>query len=136
MKKVILSLTLVLIFAKMFGQIEASKTFSKDYYLKKSKTQKKVAWILLTGGTIMAVGGAIVFDNSWYSDSYATTDIAGFVMLAGVITDIACIPFFISAAKNKGRAASASFSSPKLLLPQQNTLAWKIQPTFKLKIEL
>ena len=136
MKKIIFSLMLVFIFAEIFGQTEAGKTFSKDYYLKKSKTQKKVAWILLTGGTIMAVAGAISFSESWDSDSYTTTDISGFIMLAGIVSDIVSIPFFISSAKNKRRALSVAISNQKIFVPQQKGYALNKQPALTLKFGL
>ena len=133
MKKIIFSLILLFFMVKSFSQTPA---VSKDYYLQKSKSQKKVGWILLTGGTIMAVVGAIGFDDSWDSGSYTKTDILGFVMLGGILSDIASIPFFISSAKNKRRALSAAISNQKIFIPQQKGYALNTQTAFTLKLVL
>ena len=98
MRKIIFFLTLLPFVIKSFSQPQA---LTKDYYLKKSKTQKAVAWILLSGGTALAVGGAISFVHNDLYGSNSATDISGFVMLGGVVSDIVSIPFFLSSAKNK-----------------------------------
>ena len=141
MKKAIFSLTLVFIFAKIFGQTEASRTASKDYYLKKSKNQKTVGWVMLGGGVAMTTIGLVIGGNvesSPYDPLGGVGESGGaaIVVIAGIASALGSIPFFISSAKNKGRASTLSFSTPRLLLPQQNNLAWKMQPTLKLKIEL
>ena len=141
MKKIMFSLALLVFVIKSFGQTEAGRTVSKDYYLKKSKNQKTVGWIMLGGGVAMTTIGLVIGGNvesSPYDPLGGVGESGGaaIVMIAGIASALGSIPFFISSAKNKGRASTLSFSTPRLLLPKQNTLAWKMQPTLNLKIEL
>jgi hypothetical protein len=136
MKRIIFSLALLLLVVKLFAQTETSKPISKDFYLKKSKTQKTIAWSLLVGGTVMAVAGGASFDNSWNSGSYTATDVSGFIMLAGVVADIASIPFFISSGKNKKRALSVALNNQKIFVPQLKAFKLNTQPSLALKIGL
>ncbi len=57
MKKIIISLTLLLFIVNLFGQTPA---LSKDYYLKKSKNQKTVGWVMLGGGVAMTTIGIVI----------------------------------------------------------------------------
>ena len=75
----------------------------KAYYLNKSKNQKTAAWILAGLGGAMMVGGAIGFaQNFEVFGPGGETEAA--IMIAGAPVALASIPFFISAARNKGRA--------------------------------
>ena len=136
MKKIMFSLTLLLFVIKLFGQTEAGRTVSKDYYLKKSKHQKTVGWVMLGGGVAMTTIG-LVMTSHVVKSSYDPFEGTGplIVAMVGIASALGSIPLFISSAKNKGRASTLSFGTPRLLLPQQNTLAWKVQPTLRLKIE-
>jgi hypothetical protein len=75
----------------------------KQYYLNKSKSQKTTAWILGGAGTAMVIGGAIAFGRNFelFGPGGETEAL---IMVAGVPVALASIPFFISAAKNKGKA--------------------------------
>ena len=142
MKKIIFSLTLVFIFAEIFGQTEAGKTFSKDYYLQKSKNQKTVAWLMLGGGTALAITGFVLANKQIDDNDPLNLDNleagGGFAILGfvGVGTALGSIPFFISSVKNKRKAASISFNNQKILVPLQNTFVLKTQLAFTLKIHL
>ena len=133
MKKIIFSITLILFVVKSFSQTPSGQ-LSKDYYLTKSKNQKTTAWILLVGGTLMVVGGAISFGDNYYYGSDTATDVSGFIVLGGLLSDIASIPFFISSSKNKKRAVAIAFNRQNMLVPQHTTLVLKSQPTVTLKI--
>ena len=74
----------------------------KAYYLDKSKNQKTAGWVLLGAGTAMMIGGGIAFSNSSIFDE--SWGAGATVMTIGVPVALTSIPFFISAAKNKGRA--------------------------------
>ena len=106
MKNIRLLLATLLVSSILVGQ---TKEFSKDYFLQKSKKQNTTAWILLGGGTAMAVGGFAVFGSSWDSGSASTTDIAGIIGTAGLLTSLASIPCFISTSENKKKAMSITF---------------------------
>jgi hypothetical protein len=136
MKRVIFFLTLLIFFANSVGQIPSNAKPSKEYYLTKSKNQNKTGWILLVGGTAMVVGGAVIFNDSYSSGSNSSTDISGFVLLGGVAAEIASIPFFISASKNKKRAAALSINNQNYYLPLNNYVVLKTQPCITLKIQL
>ena len=136
MKKIFLALTLIFIFLKSFSQEPASPSLSKEDYLKKSQQQKKTAWILLATGTAMAVGGIIVFNNTFSLESNSTTDIAAFVALAGIVTDLVSIGFFVGSSNSKQRAARIAISNQHISFPQQNAFALKTQPALTLKIAL
>lgn len=138
MKKIVFSLTLLLFAVKLFSQ---SAAFSKDYYLKKSKTQKTVGWVLLGGGVTMTTAGYLLLIKQANDDPLNTFVGAkgqGYVMLmtAGAATTLGSIPFFISSAKNARKAATISFNNQNMLFPQQNSFVLKTQPTLTLKIPL
>ncbi|MBU2906144.1 hypothetical protein KO529_15200 [Arenibacter algicola] len=133
MRTIRLLLALLLVSSILVGQ---TKEFSKDYFLQKSKKQKTTAWILLGGGTAMAVGGFAKFDSSWDSGSASTTDIAGIIGTVGFLTGLASIPYFISAGKNKRTAMSITFDYQPIYLSTDNLVAAKAHPTLSLKIKL
>ena len=109
MKKIIICLMLSLFGFQSFSQTPAG---SKEYYLQKSKNQKKAGWILLAAGTVMAVGGGIGFSNNWDLFQNSTkADVYGSIMLGGIVADLVSIPVFISSGRNSRRAARVSVSS-------------------------
>jgi len=141
MKKIIFSLTLSLFVIQSFSQTATNQTLSKDYYLKKSKTQKTVAWCMLGGGVAMATIGLVLVDKQINNDfnSFNNLGSAGgsaILGIAGIGTALGSIPFFISSAKNARRAAAISFNNQKMLFPLGNSFVLKTQPTLILKIEL
>ena len=133
MKTIRLLLALLLVSSVLVGQ---TKEFSKDYFLQKSKKQKTAAWILLGGGTAIAVGGFATFDSSWDSGSASTTDIAGVIGTVGLLTSLASIPYFISAGKNKKTAMSITFNYKPVYLSGDNLVSTKAHPTLTLRIKL
>jgi len=136
MKKILFALTLLFLTSESFSQAPAGTALSRDEYLKKSKNQKKIAWILLGAGTAMVVGGTIVFNETFYDESSSATDIAGFAMLAGILSDLVSIGFFVSASNNKKRAARLALSNQRISIPHQYTVNFKMQPALTLKIPL
>ena len=136
MKKILFTLTLSLFIVQSFGQRPAGTTVSKDDYLEKSKHQKKIAWILLGAGTVMAVGGGVVFTETFYSESSTATEPAAVVMLAGILSDLVSIGFFVSASNNKQRAARVAVSNQKIMTPHHGSVGFKTQPALTLKIPL
>ena len=134
MKKMIISLTLLLFMVESFSQTPA---FSKDYYLKKSKNQKTVAWVMLGGGlAITAIFGfrKDVEQQGINVDPLAHRDAP--IVLAGIASALGSIPFFISSAKNKGRALSVAIRNKKILVPQQKGYALHTQPSLTLRLTL
>ncbi|MCM4153876.1 hypothetical protein DHD05_19965 [Arenibacter sp. N53] len=133
MKTIRLLLALLLVSSILEGQ---TKEFSKDYFLQKSKKQKTTAWILLGGGTAMAIGGFAAFNTSWNSGSNSSTDIAGIIGVAGILVDGASIPYFISAGKNKRTAMSMAFDFKPIYLTGENLVTTKHYPGLTLKIKI
>ena len=134
MKKIFFCLTLLLLTVKSFSQTPA---LSKEDYLKKSKTQKTVGWVMLGGGVAMTTIGYVIINQQVNDDPLnAITTGQGYVvlMIAGAATALGSIPFFIRKKKNARRAAAISFNNQKILFPQQNTFVLKTQPTVTLKI--
>ena len=134
MKKIIFSAIFLSIIIPSFSQVITDKQFSKNYYLQKSKNQKTVAWILLAGGTAMAVGGAISFSHNYDYGSNSATDISGFLLLGGIVSDIVSIPFFISSSNNKKKAGAIAISNRQIYLPMKEGFAIKAQPTVTVSI--
>ncbi len=138
MKKIILLATTLLFIVTSFSQTTPHSTFSKNYYLQKSKTQKTIAWIMLGGGTAMAITGFLIENKKLTEGSFNVIEDTGpqILILGGTGVALGSIPFFISSAKNKRRAASVSFETKNNLLMQQNNFVYKIQPSVTLKIGL
>ena len=125
----------LLIMVNIYGQEAVAQNQTKDMYLQKSKNQKTAAWVLLISGTAMAIGGGIAFDNSYDDSSNTSTDIYGIIAVAGVVADLASIPFFISAGKNKRKAASLSFNMQNYLPYPENLITSNPVPSISLRIK-
>lgn len=80
-------------------QTSATSTFTKVDYLQKSKNQKKTGLILAGGGVVLEIAGIIAYQ-------YGNSSI--FLFGTGLLSQIASIPFLISARVNKKRAKQAS----------------------------
>lgn len=110
--------------------------FSKDYYLEKSKKQKKTAWIVLgTGLGIAAIGGLVQLSNA-NSNSWNFDFTGAYIAIGGGVLSLASIPCFVNAAKNKKLALAISIDNQNILLPQENNFTFKKQPSLCLRIEL
>lgn len=143
MKKTFVLLTLLCVALASFSQPATDTVFTKDYFLKKSRTQKTIAWGLLAGGTAMAVVGAIHSDiidlggdeNEWGSGE-SGLDAADVLFIGGVVADLTSIVFFVNSAKNKRRAAAISFGGQKLSLPQPGRFTARTQPAVIVRVAL
>lgn len=122
MKQAII-LTLLFSFATAsFGQQAVQKQpLTKNDYLQKSKNQKETGRVLLIGGTALVIAGIVtpkgelVKEGFFYgTDRYANDGVKWGLILAGVTTDLASIPFFIASKKNRKK---------QMLLPL--LLKWK-----------
>ncbi len=116
--------------------------YTKDYYLQKSKNQKTIAWVMLAGGTGLAITGLAIASkqvNDNPADYFFTVGKSvgsTVVFLIGAGAAIGSIPLFIQSKKNKNRAAYMSFKNQEIMIPQQNGFAAKMQPAIVLKIGL
>ena len=117
-----------------FSQRNSDSALSKSYLLQKSRNQNTAGWVLLAGGTSLAVVGGIIFGNSnFLSGNDNSTDAGGYLMIGGIVADLVSIPFFISSSKNARRAAALSFYyrtiQPNQFIAKRGTM----QPTVSLK---
>ena len=129
--------TIIIVFALIVQSFGQTTNPEKEAYLQKSKEQRNTGWVFLAIGTTMATVGAIGFgQGDLLSSSSNNMDSYGFLMVLGVVVDLASIPFFISAGYNARKAASISINNQKILIPQQNTISAKYQPALTLKINL
>jgi hypothetical protein len=118
-------------------------TESKEFYLQRNNNQKKAGWILLGAGTAIAVIGGIGFASNFDINLFTPVDpaknqradIFGAIMLAGIVTDLISIPFFISAHHNKKRAASLSFGNQNLNFPGSLRYSQNAVPTVNLSVK-
>ena len=131
---VMIALTGISIIAQ---QTEPGRQLTKQEYLDKSKRQKTTGWVLIAGGTAMAVIGGIIFEQSEFlSEDDPDTDLGGILFATGLAADLASIPFFISSGKNARKAATISFKNQKILLPLQNGFVKKNRPAITLIVHL
>ena len=93
-----------------------SQTSEKVDYRQKSKNQKTAAWVLLGGGALIDIVGAIVYpkhlgllDNTASDLSKEKT--AYILFITGTASMLGSIPFFASSAKNKRRSMTVSFKN-------------------------
>lgn len=138
MKKISLFFISLLFIINSFSQ---TQTNSKEYYQLKSKHQKTTAWIMLGGGGALFIAsglvGAHVFADLFSGDFNKANNnvaVAGAFGIIGAGSMLGSIPFFISSGKNARKAASISFMNERILIPQQNTIAYKVLPAISLKI--
>lgn len=111
-------------------------TFSKEYYLEKSKKQKKTAWVILGSGlTFAAIGGLVQLNNA-NSNSWNFDFTGAYIAIGGGVLSLASIPCFVSAVKNKKMAVALTIDNQNILLPQYNNFSLKKQPSLCLRIEL
>jgi hypothetical protein len=138
MKKYITVFLLVLFAGKTFSQIDTatSHTSIKTDYLKKSKTQKTVAWVLVAAGTSLIVIGGIIGTHGGEEVNFNDAATGGGLIVAGVLMDLGSIPLFIAGAKNKRRAMSVTINSDFVPRLQQGIIARVPIPTVGLRIKL
>ena len=134
------------------NQDHRNQVETKEFYLHKAKNQNTAAWILLLGGTVMTVVGLIGFDQNFdlggpitlfgppqsasqaTKDNSSSADIYGFIAVAGILADLASIPFFIGSHHNKKMASLILFGNQKINAPGLNSLSMNSYPTLTLKV--
>jgi hypothetical protein len=122
MKKIFTFCLLLSLSGAVFSQVDTA-TFNdmRTDYLKKSKNQKTIAWVMLGGGFTFACIGTIIglndagndlsnLFNLEYTPHDHTTE-ASIFLITGAVSMLGSIPLFISAGHNKNRALSISFKN-------------------------
>ena len=135
MKQAIIITILLALFTAAFSQQtnNPGPALSKNDYLRKSKTQKTVAFVLLGVGVTSVVIAAT--DNEKDSFGGAMTG-SGWLLAGGVIATIVSIPLFVSSAKNKKRGTSMSFNLKRRASLNHSGVASEYIPSLNLKIAL
>lgn len=145
MKKCILILMFLFFVLKTFSQAEISHEFTRDDYVKKSNNQKITAWILLGAGLGMAVTGMSISVNQFSNQLLNVfggepTDFNKnkglWLFYLGSATTLTSIPFFISAHRNKKRAATVAITNQTILWYQKNSVGFIKQPAVTITIGL
>lgn len=142
MNKIIFFATFFLLSAPSFSQqVTHSQLPAHENYLKKSKTQKTVGWILLGGGATMITASLLIMNNKvnedplgvLVSDEASASVILG---LGGIASALASIPFFIASGKNKRRAAAVSFKMEKANIVNQWAFSNNPYPALSIRVRL
>lgn len=137
MKKFILSLTVLLIFANSFGQKDTRPPLTKDDYLKRAKTYKITGHVLLFGGAGIFSLGA--FFTNYYVEKDASENkvyASAIAMPFGLLCMITSVPMYIISHHNKKKSAAITFNCQNIYVPQLNNIAIKPLPAITLKIGL
>lgn len=156
MKKIIFcSLLQVLTTATFSQQNTSSPILTKQDYVKKSKSQKIAAWVLLGGGfTLSSIGAITAAPKAGKELGYVIlilpNAIAGNVqpepktdytaqtilLIGGLTSMLSSIPLFIASGKNKTKALSLSFKNESSLQVQKSSFVSRSIPSFTLKFQL
>lgn len=131
MKKLV-SLSLLLIISTIiFGQqdpIFVPGTTKQDY-LKKSKNQKRAAWVLLGIGSLSVLAGSIEVNPN-----YGESTNRPYLVIGGLIAAGASIPNFIASGRNKKRAMSLSFNNYRVPQMRKNNFVFSTIPSLSLRV--
>ena len=133
MKKLVALSLLLVMTTRIFAQenpIYIPGTSPQDY-LKKSKNQKRTAWILLGAG-VLALTLSAVEVNPHYGESSNGT----LILVGGLVFIGASIPCFTASARNKKKAAAISFRNQLIPRMGSGELSNTSVPFIKLEISL
>ena len=133
MKKSIFTFIILAFFTATYGQ-ETTITIpeiTKAEYLKKTKNQKKAAWILLGTGSL-----AIILGTIEVNPNYGENNNSSFFLVGGLIAIGASVPLFIASARNKKKGMSLSFKNNTVPRLRNNNLNYSSIPSIGLKIGL
>lgn len=147
MKKIIVfSLLLTLSVASFSQSTTTAIPAEKTDYLKKSKTQKTAAWILLGGGVVMtsaAIAMGInkfnnIFDDIITPGQSESNNDGEVLFYTGLVAMAGSIPLFFISSKNKKKAnnVSASFKMESRSYVHQSIITRTPYPALSLKLNL
>jgi hypothetical protein len=135
MKNILLFLLIMFLAVSSFGQ-QLKDSALKNYYLAKAKKNRNTAWILLgTGASVATIGLFISSMNLDGDESVFDIDLEGpIIALAGGITMLISIPYFIDAKIFRNKAASITMGQQRIQLPVTGNYGIRTQPTITLRI--
>lgn len=140
MKKIILCTLVLIISAFSFSQQTTSPTAATTDYLKKSKNQQTIAWILVGSGVSLVViaaatSGKAIANSIFLGDNRGINTSSTLLVLGGTIT-LSSVPFFIVSGRNKRKSMSLSFKNETISQLQKTSLVYRPVPSLILKIKL
>lgn len=139
MKRIIIGTTFLLVTVISFCQQTTTfKAHNREYYLKKSKSQKRSAWVLLGSGSGLIIIGLLIVPGK---ELYAIGDAAvkEGIQITGALLILPAIPLFIISGRNKRKAnqVTTSFQFEKIQTIQQKGLSYRsYYPALSVKINL
>jgi hypothetical protein len=138
MKKIFIISLFLAFAANTFSQVDTitSHTSLKLGYLKKSKTQKTVAWVLVGTGTTLMVVGLSTGLHAANDVSFNEAATGGGLIIGGAILDLGSTPLFIAGAKNKRKAMSVTINNDFVPSLRQGAIAHIPMPTVSLVLKL
>jgi len=113
-------------------QTNSQPTLNKQDYLKKSKNQKTIAWVLLGGGVALGTG-AIIWGTS---NIFSTSSGPDILLVTGGACMLGSIPLFIASSRNKKKGLSLSFKNEMIQKLQRDSFVNLSIPSLSLKINL
>jgi hypothetical protein len=128
------SITIFLILAfctAVNGQRTTIPEITKANYLKKSKHQKRAAWILLGIGSLATFSGIIEVNPN-----YGESTNRAFLFIGGLVMIGASVPMFTESVRNKKRGMILSFKNNTVPQLRNNNLGYSSVPSISLKIGL
>lgn len=138
MRKTLILLIFSISVFQSSGQKDEKALKSKIYYQQNSERQKTAGWVLLVGGSLLTIIGlsTATSEGDNVVETIGSPFLGGFVAVIGAGTAIGGISLLKSSRKNARKAAQISFNNQRFILPKNNTLAVKMQPTVTLRISL
>lgn len=148
MSKLFFSIILILVLnsVSFCQQSNPSQKFTKQDYLKKSKSQKTAAWLVLGAGVVLTSAGfAVELNNAndaliglFSLQQPKSSDDGGVLFFSGLAAMAGSIPLFIASSKNKKRAnaISASFKMESRSTVQKSAFVRTSFPALSLKFSL
>jgi hypothetical protein len=141
MKNIIVFSMLMTIAATSFSQqITPQPQLTKQDYLKKSKKQKTIGWILAGTGVTSVVLSIATLDGTEIFSSIDGDDGPinrfGALFFGGGVVTLSSIPFFISSGKNNRKAMSMSFKMQQVPQMQISKITNQSIPSLSLKVGL
>ncbi len=132
-------------FTSFSQQVNPSPSLTKQDYLNKSHKQKKTGWILLGSGATLFITGLVIPKGeltdqfNYYTfekDIYENDGLKAGFMIAGTLSMLGSVPFFIASGKNKKKAASISFKNYSIPVMRNGNLVKQTTPMVCFKVNL
>jgi len=125
-------------------QNDSATPLSRENYLKKSKSQKTAAYILLGGGSALLGAGIAIgfneavnaFGNIFSPDEVSTSSTGEVLFYTGLVAMAGSVPLFIASTRNKKKSTSLSalFKMEHRSILQQRSQARTSFPALGLKL--